>query len=254
MTEQKDPAHRGEATKHWVNACLMQLICITALLLCVGGAIYASFIHECTADAFVRLMIDCLPCAAFAAFCVIRSYDIFGRVTITRDHPALKATLCRTLVYRLPDLKDIQIVESLLSVGRQCWVVMGQEPVPPRYVRRINTLPITPRCLRMQYTPSLDARLPGCSRERRTRPSPGRRRLGHGQLRPAVLTCLSPPGGASAEAPPFLLHGAQSYSKALMHSSSCAMPEQLTMGMAVTLCRAKYRRDARVTSAALPSC
>ena len=43
------------------------------------------------------------------------------------------------------------------------------------------------------------------------------------------------------------------YSKARMHSSSCAMPEQLTMGTAVTLCRAKYRRVSRVTSAAVSS-
>ena len=44
------------------------------------------------------------------------------------------------------------------------------------------------------------------------------------------------------------------YAKAPMHSSSCAMLEQVTMGMAITLCRAKYRSDACVTSAALPSC
>ena len=50
------------------------------------------------------------------------------------------------------------------------------------------------------------------------------------------------------------LRGLLFYSNALMHSSSCAMLEQVTMGMAVTLCRAKYRSDACVTSAALPKC
>ncbi len=110
MTAQKSPAHRGEATKHRVNACLMQLICIVAPLLCAGGAIHASFI---------RLMICFLPCAVFAVFCVIRSCDIFGRVTITRDHPVLKAPLRRTLVCRLTDLRHIQIADSPLSVGGQ---------------------------------------------------------------------------------------------------------------------------------------
>ncbi|MGN1021821.1 MAG: hypothetical protein ACI4O7_15770 [Aristaeellaceae bacterium] len=92
---------------------------------------------------------------------MIHSYGILRRVTITRDRLVLKAPLRRTLVYRLSDIRHVRIDDSTLSVSRQYWVVMGQEPIPSRYVHRISTLPITPRCLRMRYTPSLDTRLTG---------------------------------------------------------------------------------------------
>lgn len=151
-------------SKYWINSYLLSLIVVTGLLLCAGGVIYVSCIFDRkiisnVSEQIAKLLIYIIPCIVFFTFCMIKSYDIFGRVAIYEDRLILSAPFRKQLTYMVDEIRHVQIDYNILSTDKQFWVVIGSDMIPQKYVHKINELPITPSRLKMQYTPALDKRL-----------------------------------------------------------------------------------------------
>lgn len=153
-----------KVSKHWINSYLLSLIVLAGLLLCAGGIIYTSCIFDKkiisdVSERIAKLLVYMIPCIVFLAFCIIKSYDIFGRVAIYEDRLILSAPFHKQLTYMVDEIRYVQIDYNLLSTDKQFWVVIGSDMIPHKYVHKINELPITPNRLKIQFTPALDERL-----------------------------------------------------------------------------------------------
>ncbi len=112
--------HSTDVSKYWINSYLCSLIVFTGLLLIGCGVGYAFFVFDSKivssfSERMVKFSLYLIPCIAYFAFCVIKSYEIFGRVTVCEDRFIVSAPLRKPLTYMVDEIKCVQIDYNVLS-------------------------------------------------------------------------------------------------------------------------------------------
>ena len=101
---------------------------------------------------FTGLLIVCFGTAMIIFTSIRNSFEYFGTMEIHPFGLIFRAPFRKRIVFQFDNLADVGIDYGHISGEKQFWIYFSLSKIPVEYWHKINRLPFSTSCMRIQYS------------------------------------------------------------------------------------------------------
>lgn len=136
---------------HPISPYLFSLSIIIILLLVLPSA-WVCYLLRGTNDVYTFCIIMAVLILIYLINCFIHSFWYLGLYQLKDVGISFYAPLRKSIHLPYDSIRYIGIDFGVVSGSRQFWIYFSMEPIPAKYVRKIHGMPVSQKCMRIQYS------------------------------------------------------------------------------------------------------
>ena len=134
-----------------ISTYLFSLSIMIFLLLSLPSA-WVCYLLRGTDDVDTFCTIMAVIILVYLINCIIHSFWYLGLYRLNDGGISFYAPLRKSNHFPYDSIRYIGVDFGVVAGSRQFWIYFSTEPIPAKYVHKIHGMPVTRKCMRIQYS------------------------------------------------------------------------------------------------------